>query len=172
MVTFYPTQPAARADAAVRGLREKVVCFVVRGEASPELLVFDHVPDDSGVQLPAGGVEPGETPEQAAVRELREESGLNLTGPEFLTSYLWEAHLPTRFTRQVCHAFLLRAPHDLPHTWACDADGERFAFRWAPLPAPALDWEMDAALPWACAALRPAPSCATPDSAESVILPN
>lgn len=172
MVTFYPTQPEARADAAARGLREKVVCFVMRGEASPELLVFDHVPDDSGVQLPAGGVEPGETPEQAALRELREESGLNLTGPEFLTSYLWEAQLPQRFTRQVCHAFLLRAPHDLPHTWERDADGERFAFRWASLHAPALDWEMDAALPWARAALRPAPSSAPPDGAESVILPN
>ncbi|WP_240500905.1 NUDIX domain-containing protein [Deinococcus sp. LM3] len=123
MVTFYPTQPEARADAAARGLREKVVCFVMRGAAHPELLVFDHVPDDSGVQLPAGGVEPGETPEQAALRELREESGLNLTGPEFLTSYLWEARLPQRFTRQVCHAYALTAPTGTPDTWDHLAEG-------------------------------------------------
>ena len=53
--------------AAEHRLREKAVCFVLHG---PELLVFDHVPDDSGVQLPAGGVEAGETPDQAAIREL------------------------------------------------------------------------------------------------------
>ncbi|MCD0176781.1 hypothetical protein IHN32_12590 [Deinococcus sp. 14RED07] len=41
MVTFYPTQPEARADAAARGLRE--------------------------------------------------ESGLTLTDPDYLTSYPWEA---------------------------------------------------------------------------------
>lgn len=150
MVTFYDNQVQARADAAARGLREKVLCCVVRGA---ELLVFDHVPDDSGVQLPAGGVEPGELPAQTAVRELREESGLSLDGPQYLASYLWEAQLPDRHTRQVCHAYALRAPADLPDTWdhteanAAGGGTHLFRFRWADLRAPALDWEMDAALP-------------------------
>lgn len=61
IVTFYDTPQEARRDAATRGLREKVVCFVTRaGSSGPELLVFDHVPDGgAGVQVVAGGVEPG-----------------------------------------------------------------------------------------------------------------
>ncbi|MHA7284438.1 NUDIX hydrolase [Arthrobacter sp. TMS2-4] len=53
----------------------KVVCYVVQEE---HLLVFTHdaVPmTDAGVQVPAGSIEPGETPEEAAVRELFEETG-------------------------------------------------------------------------------------------------
>lgn len=150
MVTFYDTQEDARQDAAARGLREKVVCFVTRqSPRGPELLVFDHVPDGgAGVQVVAGGVEPGETPAQAATRELQEESGLTLTDPTFLTSYLWEAQLPTRFTRQVCHAHALTAQAATPDTWDHLAEGQFvFRFRWAPLHAPGLDWELDAALP-------------------------
>ena len=150
MFTFYDTQQEARRDAAARALREKVVCFVTRaGSGGPELLVFDHVPDGgAGVQVVAGGVEPGETPERAATRELHEESGLSLTRPTFLTSYLWEAQLPERFTRQVCHAYTLTAPAGTPDTWDHLAEGRYvFRFRWAPLHAPGLDWELDAALP-------------------------
>lgn len=146
MITFYDTQAHARADARTRHLREKVLCFVVRGA---RLLVFDHVPaGGAGVQVVAGGVEPGETPAQAAVRELQEESGLTLAQPQHLRSYLWEAQLPDRLTRQVCHAYALTAPDPLPATWDHLAEGRHlFRFRWADLRRPALDWEMDAALP-------------------------
>lgn len=135
----------ARDWAAEHGLREKAVCFVLRG---PELLVFDHVPaEDSGVQLPAGGVEANETPQEAAVRELYEESGLRLTAPAHLRSYEWQRQLPDRFTRQVCHAYVFTASADTPDAWTRHADEHLFSFRWVPVSQPQLDWDMDAALP-------------------------
>jgi 8-oxo-dGTP pyrophosphatase MutT (NUDIX family) len=54
----------------------KVTAFVTREkEHGRELLVFRH--PTAGVQLPAGTIEPGETPEQAVLRELGEETGIN-----------------------------------------------------------------------------------------------
>jgi ADP-ribose pyrophosphatase YjhB (NUDIX family) len=146
MVTVYSNQQEARQDAARRDLREKVLCLVVRGE---ELLVFGHAGlPQAGTQLPAGGVEAGERPEQAAVRELYEESALQLPGPRFLVSCRWEARLPGRLTCQVCHAYAFTAPPGLPDAWSHPADGHTFVYRWACLDAPGLDWEMDAALPY------------------------
>lgn len=156
MVTFYPTQTQARADAAARDLRDKVLCFVVRGQS---LLVFEDADvTDAGVQVPAGGVEVGETPRHAAVRELFEESGLVLAAPRHLVSYRWEAQLPERLTQQVCHAVACESQASTPDIWTHHADGYAFAFRWAPLAAPALDWEMDAALP----GLSPDPTSSPP----------
>jgi 8-oxo-dGTP pyrophosphatase MutT (NUDIX family) len=54
---------------------EKVTAFVTRGLGNAaELLVFRHA--RSGVQVPAGTVDVGETPTDAAVREVAEETGL------------------------------------------------------------------------------------------------
>ncbi|SMB89982.1 NUDIX domain-containing protein [Deinococcus hopiensis] len=136
MVTFHTTQEEARADAHERQLREKVLCFVVRrAQDRVELLVFGHSPNEAaGVQVVAGGVEAGETPAQAAVRELQEESGLTLEHPQYLASYLWKAQLPHRFTRQVCHAYTFAAPKNLSTTWDTLAGGQYlFRFRWADL---------------------------------------
>lgn len=160
MITFYDSQAQARADATAKELREKVLCFVVRGE---KLLVFDHVPDGgAGVQVVAGGVEAGETPDQTAIRELWEESGLTLADPQYLVSYRWEAQLPDRFTRQVCHAYAFAAPPSTPDAWQHHADGHLFSFRWAELKSPALDWEMDAALPYLLESLSKTNGTASP----------
>ena len=54
---------------------EKVTAFVIRSSAqSEELLLFQH--PYAGIQIPAGTVEVGETPEAAAVREAQEETNL------------------------------------------------------------------------------------------------
>jgi 8-oxo-dGTP diphosphatase len=146
MVTEYQSLELARADAAARGVRQKAVCWVCR---AGEVLVFEHQgQSEAGVQLPAGGVEAGETPAQAAARELFEESGLSLGHPVHLVSYLWQARLPHRDTEQVCHAYLFTAPDHLPPTWMHAADGHTFVYAWVSTAAPGLDWEMDAALPY------------------------
>jgi 8-oxo-dGTP pyrophosphatase MutT (NUDIX family) len=53
----------------------KVTAFIIRaGTAGPELLLFQH--PTAGIQLPAGTMEEGETPAEAALREAWEETGL------------------------------------------------------------------------------------------------
>jgi 8-oxo-dGTP pyrophosphatase MutT (NUDIX family) len=54
---------------------DKVTAFIVREHPSgPQLLILGH--PFAGLQLPAGTVEPGETPLAGALREAQEESGL------------------------------------------------------------------------------------------------
>jgi 8-oxo-dGTP pyrophosphatase MutT (NUDIX family) len=54
---------------------EKVTAFVTREwEGERQLLLFEH--PNAGVQIPAGTVEEGESPEQAVLREAAEETGL------------------------------------------------------------------------------------------------
>jgi 8-oxo-dGTP pyrophosphatase MutT (NUDIX family) len=53
----------------------KVVAYITQGD---KLLVFSHPgQSEAGIQVPAGTVEPGESPEQAVLREAREETGLH-----------------------------------------------------------------------------------------------
>src|SRR5437870_8196454 len=60
---------------------QKVWAYVVRElDDDVELLVFDHVDVDAGVQIPAGTVEPDEDITSAVRRELQEEAGVK-AGP-------------------------------------------------------------------------------------------
>ena len=64
--------PGPAAGGVVRVV-EKVVAYITRDR---HLLVFRHVDSEAGIQVPAGTVEPGESPEHAVMREAREETGL------------------------------------------------------------------------------------------------
>ena len=56
---------------------DRACVFVVRNEAL--LLMSRHKYGDDYLAVPGGTVEPGETVEQTAVREMKEETGLDVT---------------------------------------------------------------------------------------------
>ncbi len=85
---------------------QKVVCYIVHDD---HLLVFTH--DDvplqvTGVQVPAGSIEAGEEPEQAAVREVFEETGLTASVVRFLGAASYDI-TPARFEIATRHFFQL-----------------------------------------------------------------
>ena len=65
-------------------LRERATAVVIRG--GRVLLVRGR---GKTLHMPGGGIEPGESPKSAAVRELREETGLEATNVEYLCT--WES---------------------------------------------------------------------------------
>lgn len=67
--------PSFAEAAATREIIRKATAVVTRGDGDArDVLVFEHA--RTGLQLPAGTLEDGETFEQAAIRELAEETGL------------------------------------------------------------------------------------------------
>ncbi|MFY9712796.1 MAG: NUDIX domain-containing protein [Microbacterium sp.] len=104
----------ARQAASALGWREKVLAYVTRSPG--ELLVLEHSPEfaDAGVQVPAGGIDSGEEPGEAVVREVAEETGLVLAGPVYLESREWPTEAPSR----IRHYFWLVAPAETPDSWS------------------------------------------------------
>lgn len=115
----------------------KVSAFITLGN---RLLVFrkpNH--PGTGTQLPAGTVEPGESPEVAVLREAREETGLGgftllgMLGRDLLDQQRYGQH--EMHDRWYFH---LRAPADAPEIWshgeADPSDGSvefiPYDFRW------------------------------------------
>ncbi|WP_030488700.1 NUDIX hydrolase [Micromonospora chokoriensis] len=122
-----------------RVIKDKVLCYVVR---DGKLLVFRHTNysyEEVGIQVPAGSIRVGETPEAAALREAREETGLN----DFkIVRKLGETEYdisPYRFELQRRHVFHLELTEPTSERWMSqeDHDGEQepthFECFWIPL---------------------------------------
>lgn len=131
-------------DAEVRHPVLKACACLV--DSRGRLLVFDH-PEDGGMQLPKGTVEPGETPDAAVRRELLEESGIAYDGalqPLGTMDRECEAGVEGNVHRhaQLWHVYLMRTDGALPETFehvACgspEEDGLVFRFRWLTPDAP------------------------------------
>jgi 8-oxo-dGTP pyrophosphatase MutT (NUDIX family) len=120
---------------------EKVVAYIVR---SGQLAVFIHLHDsdpvyESGLQVPAGTIERGETPEHAVLREAHEESGLK--GLRIVAS-LGVADYDVRPGRHEIHRrhyYQLGVDGPIDVTWDhTETDGgagepKPFRFSWLPL---------------------------------------
>jgi 8-oxo-dGTP diphosphatase len=125
-------------------MRNRVVCYITR--ARKDILVFEHTHDypDSGIQVPGGGIEAGETPQQAALREAFEETGLHLNQAMYLGSQEYFDGMTT----QMGHFCWLEAPQETPNAWEYVAE-EKYTFRhyFAPIQEAKIDWNMDLLLP-------------------------
>jgi 8-oxo-dGTP pyrophosphatase MutT (NUDIX family) len=123
-----------------RPRKEKVVCYIVR---DGRLLVFKHLDepwDESGLQVPAGSIQPGESPEVAAIREASEETGLTalrLVRKVGESQYDMAPYRPETHHR---HVFHLEVDEPTPDRWVSTEDDpgdgsgpKRFECYWIPL---------------------------------------
>lgn len=121
---------------------QRAIAYVT--DPSGRLLVFDHLDVDAGTQVPGGGIHVGESAEEAVLRELAEETGLDSA---VLVRKLGEAwhraeagNVPAGLEEQIQHVFhleLLDAPHLEHWEWEERSGGDAiehcFAFRWISL---------------------------------------
>lgn len=126
--------------------RLRVACYVTRWHVRQmELLVFDHTDfPGAGTQVPAGGVDDGETFREAALREVCEETGLDRVEVVRLLGESDRAH-PEDESAQSTTYVHLRLTGEAPERWQHVARGRgedadlRFDCRWVPLPVTLAD---------------------------------
>jgi 8-oxo-dGTP pyrophosphatase MutT (NUDIX family) len=99
-------------------ISERVGAFILRQrQGAYELLLFRH-PDseDAPIQIPGGGVEPGETIEAALFREIYEESGLRDVAIVRKLGESRRCWLDTN-VESCRHYFLLEAAGEVAEEW-------------------------------------------------------
>ena len=110
----------------------KAFVYLVRADRPrPRLLVFDSL-DEAGLEVPKGSVETGETLEEAALREVHEESGIErIRVVRTLGTTLYD--------REQQHFLLAEVEGKLPERFEHTVTGSgvdrdlRYCFRWIPV---------------------------------------
>lgn len=121
---------------------QRAIAYVT--DPDGRLLVFEHLDVDAGTQVPGGGIHVGETAEDAVLRELAEESGLDSAVVVRKLGEAWNrsepGNVPAGLEEQIQHAFHLRIDGPGQHErweWEERSGGDvvehRHAFRWIPL---------------------------------------
>lgn len=77
-------------------------------DAERRVLLVRQFPDSDFWLLPGGGAEPGELSREAAVREVREETGLDVVCERLLWMSESMQHLPGRFVHHIDACYLAR----------------------------------------------------------------
>ncbi|MDO5034129.1 MAG: NUDIX domain-containing protein [Actinomycetaceae bacterium] len=116
----------------------KAARVVLIDESERVLLIRGHDADDPTHEwwfTVGGGLEPGETPKQGAVREAFEETGLRLDPSELVGPLIYrdsKFFFADRTRRQMEHFFLARVQHfDLDYSrWSKDERGVLDEMRW------------------------------------------
>ncbi len=120
-------------------IKQKVIVYCIK---DGKLLVFRHTDfsyEEVGIQVPAGSIRSGETEQEAALRELKEETGhdsFEIVSALGRTTY---DMTPYRSEIQERHFFLAKPTADLPERWQSqeEHDGEhsptKFECFWIPL---------------------------------------
>ena len=116
--------------------RPRVVVYVTREEpltGADQLLVFDLPAEPAFTSVvPGGRLEPGETAAEAAVRELREETGLEV---EVVRELGVEKQPSWRVPglRDENHFVEAMPTGPTPAEWEHEVEGDVFRCRWVPL---------------------------------------
>ena len=113
----------------LRDIGERVLLVHIRDGSNPDF--------GTSWELPGGGIEPGESWAEAAVRELREETGLSVS-PKLIGPPTWErdAAYTYRGERRVQQEFIVAAklpyaaPLVRPTTRAGFEGDDHFEYRW------------------------------------------
>lgn len=93
-------------------------------------LLTAEIAGDIDIQLPGGGIEPGETPLQALYREVREEIGWSISRPRRIGAFRRFVFMPDYdlWAEKLCHVYVARPVRQLyapsePHHETLVLDG-------------------------------------------------
>ncbi len=117
-------------EAVVRGrsYRHRPGAYAILWRDGELLLTFQAEPRPE-VQLPGGGIDPGESALRALHREVREETGWTIAGARRLGAYRRFAFMPEYdlWAEKVCQVWLAR-----PVRWVGPPSEDAHAALWAP----------------------------------------